>query len=99
MWQVDGSGDVVSRSGRLVSWDTSSLVVAVNEAGTLDVRVHDSPNWRIVGGSASAGACIAESDGTWLTIEAAERGTLVIEQGLFGGSERCVRGSGSGARP
>jgi hypothetical protein len=99
VWAVDGSGAVVSGSGRLLSWDTSSLVVAVEAAGTLGVRVHDSPNWRIVGGSAAPGACIAESHSAWLEIDAAERGTLVIAQGLFGAAGRCPVAPRAGARP
>jgi hypothetical protein len=99
VWEVEGSGDVVSGPGHLVSWDTSSLTVAVEEAGTLEVRVHDSPNWRVVGGSAAPGACIGESDGAWLEIVAAQGGTLVVEQGLFGASSRCPVARPPGARP
>jgi hypothetical protein len=99
VWVVEGSGDVVSGPGHLVSWDTSSLTVAVHAPGSLHVRVHDSPNWRVVGGSAAPGSCIRESDGAWLEIVAAQRGTLVVEQGLFGATERCALGPPTGARP
>jgi hypothetical protein len=89
VWEVEGSGDVIDGPASLVSWDASSVVIDVDAPGTLLVRVHDSPRWRIVGGRAAPRACTGEGEGGWLEIDVALPGSLVIEQRLIGESSRC----------
>ena len=92
VWEFTGASDLVSGPGQLVSWGSASVVLAADGPGTLLVREHASPSWRVVGGTAS-GACVRDDAASdWLRVEVAGPGTVVLEHRVLGPTTRCDGG-------
>lgn len=87
VWEVVGASELVSGPGRLVAWGSASIVVEADAPGTLLVREHASPSWRVVDGTAS-GACIRDGS-DWLRVDVAAAGTVVLAHRLLGPTTRC----------
>jgi len=66
VYQVDGATGIVSGPGYLTSIDGSHLSVTIDVPGTIEVRVHDNPAWRVAAGAAS----IEPSVEGWILVHA-----------------------------
>ena len=85
-WRVfrfTGYGGLVAGPARLESLTADSFELDVQRAGTVTVRIHDSPRWAVDGGNACT---VASSDG-WLEIEHLVPGEVRVSQALRG--TRC----------
>jgi hypothetical protein len=78
VYQVDGATGIVSGPGYLSQLDGSQMAITATEPGTVEVRVHDNPAWRV---SAGAGTLDASPDG-WMLVHALSPGPIHLALGL-----------------
>nr|MDQ2724902.1 hypothetical protein [Actinomycetota bacterium] len=78
VYQVDGATGIVSGPGYLSRIDGSQMTITATQPGTVEVRVHDNPAWKV-----SSGAAIldASPDG-WILVHAFEPGPVRLALGL-----------------
>ncbi len=78
VYQVDGATGIVSGPGSLSQIDGSQMTITASKPGTVEVRVHDNPAWKV-----SAGAAIldASPDG-WMLVHAFLPGPVHLALGL-----------------
>lgn len=78
VYRVDGATGIVSGPGYLSGIDGSQMSVVVHGAGTVEVRVHDNPAWKVASGPAT----IQASPDGWILVEATMPGTVHLSLGL-----------------
>ncbi|MDQ6784797.1 MAG: hypothetical protein M3063_15460 [Actinomycetota bacterium] len=78
VYQVDGATGIVSGPGNLSKIDGSHLSVNVSSPGTVEVRVHDNPGWKVASGAATLDA---SPDG-WILVHAFLPGPVHLALGL-----------------
>ncbi len=78
VYQVDGATGIVSGPGYLSHIDGSQMAITATQPGTVEIRVHDNPAWKV-----SSGAAIldASPDG-WMLVHASEPGLVHLALGL-----------------
>jgi hypothetical protein len=83
VWRFAGYRGLVAGPARLESLTADSFELDVQRAGTVTVRIHDSPHWAVDGGN----ACTVASPGGWLEIKRLVPGDVRVSQALRG--TRC----------
>ena len=81
VFAVPASTGIVDGPAHLTSLDGGHIALAAGSAGTVLVRVHFSPRWTVVGGS----ACVRPSPDNWTAIEVAAPGPIELQLRLVGG--------------
>jgi hypothetical protein len=74
LFEVVGSGGLVSGPGRVVRIDADEVVVAADRPGRLLLRVRHTRYWRVDTGA----ACVTRAPGGWTELRAARRGRIAI---------------------
>lgn len=78
VYQVDGATGIVSGPGSLSQIDGSQMAITATQPGTLEVRVHDNPAWKVSTGAATLDA---SPDG-WMLVHAFLPGPIHLALGL-----------------
>jgi hypothetical protein len=78
VYQVDGATGIVSGPGYLSQMDGSQMAITATEPGTVEVRVHDNPAWKVSSGAATLDA---SPDG-WILVHALSPGPIHLALGL-----------------
>ncbi|MCL4292201.1 MAG: hypothetical protein KJ056_04125 [Acidimicrobiia bacterium] len=89
VWEVRGSGGLVDGPARLVEMDGDRIVLDVEQAEPLLVRIRFTPHWTV-----GDGACVTEAPGGWTGVDPFRTGRIVVraELGSTAGDPRCPPG-------
>lgn len=88
-WQVFqvSASSIIDGPAELVSLDGGQVVLHVTGPGTVLVRVHYSPGWRLTTGV----GCVGRAPGNWTTVEVPGAEALHLQLRLFGDPQAACR--------